>query len=383
MLQPWELPHHEEKHHAIPLENGLWRGPRPESKACEQALQKKGLVAVGESKDCATRYYLAPHFIEAPKENITFSGPVEVIDLTDPEARATWITQRIAVGLQSWKEFPQHPPAFMAILNLTPDSFSDGGTLTHPTTGQISPDRLLERVAEHEQHQAAWLDLGAESTRPGAKAIPAQQQLEQLLPAISLLHNKKTPLSVDTRSAEVAEACLQAGATMVNDVSALADPLLARVCAQHSCRIVLMHHRGTPETMQNRTTYAHLLGEVADALAARAAYALSQGIHPSQILLDPGIGFAKDTPSNLKLLGHCGALRALGFPLLLGPSRKSFMSTLLPQSAPAQRDLGSAGAAAICAAQGVYALRMHTGRFQDAWQMAWSIANASSLIPRT
>jgi len=85
----------------------------------------------------------------------------------------------------------------------------------------------------------------------------------------------------------------------------------------------------------------------------------------------------------LKLLGHCGALRALGFPLLLGPSRKSFMSTLLPQSAPAQRDLGSAGAAAICAAQGVYALRMHTGRFQDAWQMAWSIANASSLIPRT
>ena len=139
----------------------------------------------------------------------------------------------------------------------------------------------------------------------------------------------------------------------------------------------------TPEMMQNRTTYAHLLGEVADALAARAAYALSQGIHPSQILLDPGIGFAKDTPSNLKLLGHCGALRALGFPLLLGPSRKSFMSTLLPQSAPAQRDLGSAGAAAICAAQGVYALRMHTGRFQDAWQMAWSIANASSLIPRT
>ena len=164
MLQPWELPHHEEKHHAIPLENGLWRGPRPESKACEQALQKKGLVAVGESKDCATRYYLAPHFIEAPKENITFSGPVEVIDLTDPEARATWITQRIAVGLQSWKEFPQHPPAFMAILNLTPDSFSDGGTLTHPTTGHLSPDRLLERVAEHEQHQAAWLDLGAEST---------------------------------------------------------------------------------------------------------------------------------------------------------------------------------------------------------------------------
>ncbi len=372
MLQPWELPHYEEKHHAIPLEHGLWRGPQPQSKACEQALQKKGLTPVGESKDRATRYQLAPHFTDAPKEELE-----KDIDLADPETRATWIVQRIAVGLQSWKQFPQNPPAFMAILNLTLDSFSDGGALTHSTTGLLAPDLFLERVAEHEKYQPAWLDLGAESTRPGAKSIPAQQQLEQLLPALALLRNNQTPISVDTRSAEVAEACLQAGATLVNDVSALADPLLARICAHYSCRIVLMHHRGTPETMQSMTTYAHLLGEVADALAARTAYALSQGIHPSQILLDPGIGFAKNTQANWELLGHCGALRALGFPLLLGPSRKSFMSTLLPQSAPDQRDLASAGAAAICAAQGAEVLRMHTGQFQDTWQTAWNIASAS------
>ncbi len=243
----------------------------------------------------------------------------------------------------------------MAILNLTENSFSDGGAL-------LPAGALEEAAALRKAEGASWLDLGAESTRPGAAPVKDSIQLERLLPAIERLLPFQIPLSVDTRSAKVAEACLNAGATMINDVSGLThDPAMAGLIAEKGCPVVLMHMRGTPATMADHAHYSELFGEVADELAARARTALDTGIHPDRIILDPGIGFAKNARSSHALVEGAGAFRALGFNLLLGPSRKSFLdpSGLLD---PSERDAATLEAALTCARQGVAVLRLHNGR---------------------
>lgn len=277
--------------------------------------------------------------------------------------------------MSAWSKPPARAVEWMAILNLTPDSFSDGGRLDDLDQVRAQAEQALEQGAQ-------WLDLGAESTRPGARAVPAEAQLERLLPAIEALAPLGGSISIDTRSSVVAEACLQAGARMINDVSALSDAEMAPVCAAHDAWLTLMHMRGTPETMQEHCEYAFVLGEVADELAPQAADALDAGVHPQRLLLDPGIGFAKTAAQSRELLATVGSLRALGCELLVGPSRKSFQADLLPERSPADRDCGTAGAASSCIHQGVTTLRLHSGRFWDAGRVAAGIAaHAPSALP--
>jgi len=350
-------------HQALPVGPGLWRGPTPRTGACTRQLAEFGAVPVRELPDGATAYRLESGN-EAPGLRRAAADPDE------PVARAHWIAARLLAARAAHQErWPE--PVMMAVLNLTPDSFSDGGKL---------PDlaAVLAAAAKRCDEGAGWLDLGAESTRPGAGAVADEEQLDRLLPAVAMLAKGAVPVSVDTRSAAVAAACLQAGARMVNDVSGLGDPGMAEVVAQRGCALVLMHMRGEPGAMYAGASYVHLLGEVADELAARADRALVGGIAGERILVDPGIGFAKTARQSLELLGGCGALRALGFPLLLGPSRKSFMEAVIPGRTPSQRDGGTAGAAALAAAQGAAVLRLHRGgAVWDAVRVAWAAAQAA------
>lgn len=359
------MPHHERVHHALPLGGGWWRGPAPASGRCEHVLAGLGIEAGGPLPDSSWRLRLARDG----------TGPdlrAAAADPGDPAARAHWIAARLHAAREAWRAEPP-VPEFMAVLNLTPDSFSDGGEL-------LRPGALEQAARERLEEGARWLDLGAESTRPGARPVPAEAQLERLLPALEALRGVPARLSVDTRCAQVARACLDAGAVMVNDVSALSDPEMGPLIAERGCLVVLMHMRGTPEDMAQRAIYRMVLGEVADELAARAAHALRCGIRPEQIYLDPGLGFAKNAEQSLELVARLGALRALGFPLLVGPSRKSFLAGPLGGKPPAERDFGTAGAAALCAAHGSAILRLHRG--VPAWEAVRAAAAAAAAARR-
>ncbi|BCW92118.1 MAG: dihydropteroate synthase [Thermoanaerobaculum sp.] len=214
-------------------------------------------------------------------------------------------------------------PAIMGILNVTPDSFSDGGLfLEH----QAAVARGLEMLAEG----AVIVDVGGESTRPGAAPVPAEEEAARVVPVVAALAQKapQAVLSVDTSKPDVAERALAAGAQLVNDVTAGGDPRMLEVVAQAEAGIVLMHMRGTPQTMQQDTRYTHVVAEVAEFLAARADAALAAGVPKERIFLDPGIGFGKDLQGNLALLRALPHLAALGFALVLGVSRKSFIGHL-------------------------------------------------------
>jgi len=374
MPSPWELPHYARPHHAIPCGDGIWRGPLPQGKECLSQLNRLGLFVACEFADGSFGWKPQANW----KRDIGDGLPVLANgEINDPHWRALWIATRIAVGMQNFANFPDQPPGFMAIMNLTPDSFSDGGNFIFQ--GELNQPHLLEEAQRHQKEGAEWLDLGAESTRPGAEPISAKVQLAQLLPAIACLKPLGVKLSVDTRSPKVAEACLAEGARMINDVSALGEDGMAEVCAAAHCQVALMHMRGTPATMQQLTQYRFALGEVADEMVARAAYAVANGIQAQRIHLDPGIGFAKDAATSLSLLGELAAFRALGLPILVGPSRKSFMNKLLPNTLPADLDFGSAGMAALAAACGVSMLRLHSGKHQDAWVTAWAAGQAHGL----
>ncbi len=226
-------------------------------------------------------------------------------------------------GFDPQRVFAGGSPAIMGILNVTPDSFSDGGLfLEH----QAAVARGLEMLAEG----AVIVDVGGESTRPGAAPVPAEEEAARVVPVVAALAQKapQAVLSVDTSKPDVAEKALAAGAQLVNDVTAGGDPRMLEVVAQAEAGIVLMHMRGTPQTMQQDTRYTHVVAEVAEFLAARADAALAAGVPKERIFLDPGIGFGKDLEGNLALLRALPHLAALGFALVLGVSRKSFIGHL-------------------------------------------------------
>lgn len=241
----------------------------------------------------------------------------------------------------------------MGVLNVTPDSFSDGGRY-------LDPDAAVARGRELLAQGADLVDLGAESTRPGAAGVPAAEQIRRLEPVVAaLLREPGAVLSVDTRSAEVAARALEWGAHVVNDVSALADPAMAGVVAPSGAGLVLMHMRGTPATMQSDLRYDDVVAEVAAHLRRRLAAATAAGIEPERIALDPGIGFGKSAEQSLRLLARGDDLAALGRPLLVGASRKSFLARLLGD-APADRRLeASLAAAALATFLGARVLRVH------------------------
>ena len=363
MVLPWEIPHLDREHHALPIGEGWWRAPAARTGICQRALEELDFEVGPERTDGAGCYRFRDGAF-APERPLADGDP------DDPVYRAHWIAARLFAAREAWRR-PLPEPCFMAVLNLTPDSFSDGGDLQRPGA-------LARAARRRHQEGAAWLDLGAESTRPGSRPVAVRTQLARLLPAVEKLADGPVPVSVDTRSARVAERCLDAGATMINDVSALADPEMAPLAAGRDCPLVLMHSRGSPADMRERCDYRDLLGEVADELMTRAAHALASGIRVERLTLDPGIGFAKTAAQSLQLVAGLGAFRALGFPLLAGPSRKSYLTAVLGERPPKERDGATAGAAALCAAQGAAILRLHGGGpIWDAVRTAWSAAVAA------
>jgi len=253
-------------------------------------------------------------------------------------------------------------PAVMGVVNVTPDSFSDGG-LHFDRTAAV--ERALELFAEG----AAIVDVGGESTRPAsygaAEPVSPEEEKARVLPVIEGIRRRTdAPLSVDTRKADVARGALAAGADAVNDVSALRhDPAMAGAVAEAGAGAILMHMKGDdPRTMQDDTTYRHPVADVAERLAAAATAALEAGVAPDRIAIDPGLGFGKSADGNLVLLRHLSAFRTLGFPLAVGASRKGFVrrySGVEPDSSSADRLPGSLAAAAAAARAGAAILRVH------------------------
>lgn len=257
--------------------------------------------------------------------------------------------------------FPRDRVTVMGVLNTTPDSFSDGGELYGDSSWELDVERAVERGCDLVRKGAGVLDVGGESTRPGAEAVAPAIQIQRVVPVVEGLSKRvAVPISVDTRSAEVAAAALEAGARMVNDVSGLAtDPALAEVVARSEAVVALGHMRGEPATMRSFAHYDDLLGEVASELQASVKCAVEAGVARERLIVDPGLGFSKNAEDSFRLLGSGAWLRArLGLPVLLGPSRKSFLGAVTAE-APSDRDETTWTACAIAAFCGVDGVRVH------------------------
>jgi dihydropteroate synthase len=245
----------------------------------------------------------------------------------------------------------------MGVINLTPDSFSDGGRFIDPAAAVAEADRQLA-------HGADLLDLGAQSTRPGAEEVGPERELQRLLPALRAIRaaHPGAVLSVDTFHAAVAEAALAAGADWINDVrgaSLRRDPGMAAVVAAAGCPYVLTHSRGDSRSMEGLAAYGDVLAEVRAELQAASDALLAAGVAAGRILWDPGLGFAKTTDHNLELLRRLPELAAAGHPLLLGPSRKRFIGAVLEEPRPRARLWGTAAVCALAATRGAAVLRVH------------------------
>lgn len=268
---------------------------------------------------------------------------------------------------------PLAAPLVAGILNVTPDSFSDGGE-------NATIEAALRRSDEMVGEGAAIVDVGGESTRPGAAPVPAVEEIRRVVPVVGALARRlPVPVSVDTRKAAVARAALGAGAAIVNDVSGLAfDPGLGPVVAAAGAGLVLMHMRGTPADMQRRARYADLAGEVRSELEVAVARARAAGVPAGSIVLDPGLGFAKTAAQSVALLGALPRLRACGFPLMVGPSRKSFLGELLGV-APKERAVGTAAACVVAYQGGARLFRVHDVRpVVEALAVAHAVAGTES-----
>jgi dihydropteroate synthase len=241
----------------------------------------------------------------------------------------------------------------MGIVNVTPDSFSDGGQF-------LDPGRAIDHARQLVAEGADLLDIGGESTRPGAEPVDAEAECARVLPVVeALAADGAVPVSIDTSKARVARRALDAGATIVNDVTALrGDPRMGRVAAESGAPLILMHMRGSPRTMQQHPHYEDLMGEIVACLRQGMAAAVEAGVREEQILTDPGIGFGKTLAHNLEILRRLGELRSLGCPILLGTSRKSFIGTILRVPAP-ERVLGTAATVAFGIARGAHVVRVH------------------------
>jgi dihydropteroate synthase len=257
----------------------------------------------------------------------------------------------------------------MGVLNVTPDSFSDGGLDLHP-------DAAVAHALEMEAAGADIIDVGGESTRPlGAREVSVLEEIARVRPVLQQLRGKlRAPISIDTRHAEVARIALEEGAAIINDITALADPAMASLAASTKSTVVLMHMRGGPADHIKFARYNNVGDEVVKFLEARARYAIAHGIARSSIVLDPGIGFAKTAAHNLALIRNLPRLCALGYPVLIGASRKTFVRKIAGESAE-QMLLGSAAVDAIAIANGASIVRVHEpGPARAAVAMASAIA---------
>ncbi|MDX1581098.1 MAG: dihydropteroate synthase [Alphaproteobacteria bacterium] len=266
-------------------------------------------------------------------------------------------------------------PLNMGVFNVTPDSFSDGGQFQAAEAAIAHGRRLIEEGAD-------ILDIGGESTRPGADPVGVEEELARVLPVIEGLAREGVPLSIDTRHAKVMAAALEAGAAIINDISALShDPDSLRVAAESDAPVVLMHSQGVPKTMQNNPRYGDVVEEVSTYLEERIETCGQAGIEKARLIADPGIGFGKTVEHNLALLAHLERFHDLGCPLLLGVSRKSFIARLSADEPPDERLGGSLAAALAGLSRGVHILRVHdvaqTRQAVRVWQAVSAAAGAT------
>lgn len=265
---------------------------------------------------------------------------------------ADWPMQNLTAAPSVWAGLDR-TPVVMGILNVTPDSFSDGGdTLTATAAIQAGQQMIADG--------AGIIDIGGESTRPGALPVRPEEEQRRVLPVIAALAGQGALISVDTRNAVTMALALDAGATIVNDISALAhDPIAAGLVADRRCPVMLMHMRGTPANMQSYANYQDIASEVLQELAARIVTAEAAGVSRSNIAIDPGIGFAKTAEQNIELLQRLPLLLGLGCRMLVGVSRKGFIGKIGGAADPKQRLPGSLGAGLFALAQGATILRVH------------------------
>ncbi len=268
-----------------------------------------------------------------------------------------------------------HNTVIMGILNVTPDSFFDGGTY-------VDLAAAVSRAQEMLDEGAHWIDVGGESSRPGAVPVGAEEEAARIIPVIKALATKGFTLSVDTTKAHVAMLALEAGASIINDISAFSmDRDMAAMCARYNACSVLMHRRGTPATMQSDTEYADVVAEVYSYLEQRLEYAVECGMERENIILDPGIGFGKSAEGNIELIRNIAHFKRLGCPVLIGASRKSFIGAVTGD-ARADRLSGSLAAATAAVLNGVDVLRVHdVAETKRAVLVAEAIAGKGSAAP--
>ncbi len=249
-------------------------------------------------------------------------------------------------------------PVVVGILNVTPDSFSDGGDF-------LDPEAAAEHAATMLDEGAGILDLGGESTRPGSDPVSQEEEIRRVIPVIErvLTVRQEAVISVDTYRAGTAAAAIEAGARIINDVTALrSDPRMASVVKEAACPVILMHMKGEPKTMQSEPHYEDVVREVRDFLARRAEYAVSAGIGPENVIVDPGIGFGKNLEHNLTLLRNLDAIVDLGFPVLIGASRKTFIGRITGVQEARERAFGTVATTVLAYERGATFFRVHDVR---------------------
>jgi dihydropteroate synthase len=275
----------------------------------------------------------------------------------------------------AWTDLLSLPrPLLMGVVNITPDSFADGDRFFRPDDAIAQGLALVAAGAD-------ILDLGGESTRPFAEPVSLEEELRRVLPVIrALAAQSRVPISIDTYKAPVAQAALEAGAAIINDISALRfDPEMAPLAAARQAPLVLMHMQGTPRDMQREPRYDDLLGEIKAFFQERLEFAAARGVPRELIVLDPGIGFGKTWQHNLSILNNLNVFLDLGCPLLVGPSRKAFIGRILDLPAGEERDIGTLAAVAVSVLKGARIIRTHNVAFARQFLAVWDCICRESL----
>ncbi len=330
-------------------------------------LLKQELLAVGG--DAAHARGVADHSVASTPE-VLLATWAQYVHLLPKLKRQPFGLARIADELEhALRSYLRRPPAelkgahrpiplgdrtrVMGVVNVTPDSFSDGGRFVEPAAAVAHAERLVAEGAD-------LVDVGGESTRPGAASVTPEAEWGRVGPVLGALAGRlSVPISVDTRHPEVARRAIDAGADLVNDVEGLRSEEMRRTVARTGAAVLVMHMRGTPGTMQQDLVYGDLRGEVYRSLAEGTDRAISDGVPPEKILVDPGLGFGKSPEQSLELLLHAGELRCLGFPVAIGASRKSFLGWATGEADPASRQEAGLAAAVLAAERGVSVVRTH------------------------
>jgi len=266
-------------------------------------------------------------------------------------------------------------PLLMGILNVTPDSFSDGGRFNTITAALSQAEKMLIDGAD-------IIDIGGESTRPYSLSVSSGEQVQRVIPIVKAIRSQLSTtvqISIDTRLSTVAKLALSEGANIINDISAgHNDPTILKVAADYNCPIILMHIKGTPQTMQDNPAYEDVVANVIDSLQLSVERAKQAGINPDKIVLDPGIGFGKTFEHNLKLLAQLNRFVELGYPILLGTSRKKFLNTLTATEKPEDLAIATSVTTALAVMAGVKILRVHDVKEnRQALDIAWAIKQAT------